>query len=89
MSDSEDLVRQQFGRHANAYATSAVHAQGESLARLTSLTQPQRDWIVLDVSTGAGHTALAFAPSGPQPPIWSFRNVERPTCDGGSAGSSR
>lgn len=62
MSDSEDLVRRQFGTHANAYATSAVHAQGESLARLTALTQPQRDWIVLDVSTGAGHTALAFAP---------------------------
>jgi SAM-dependent methyltransferase len=39
-----------------------VHAHGESLARLTVLTQPQRDWIVLDVSTGAGHTALAFAP---------------------------
>lgn len=62
MTDSRDLVRQQFGTHASAYATSAVHAQGESLARLTDLTQPQRDWIVLDVSTGAGHTALAFAP---------------------------
>ena len=61
MTDSRDLVKQQFGAHANAYATSAVHAQGESLARLTALTQPQRDWIVLDVSTGAGHTALAFA----------------------------
>jgi SAM-dependent methyltransferase len=60
--DSSDLVRHQFGTHAEAYATSIVHAQGESLARLTVLTQPQRDWIVLDVSTGAGHTALAFAP---------------------------
>lgn len=62
MTDSRDLVRQQFGAHANAYTTSLVHAQGESLARLTALTQPQREWIVLDVSTGVGHTALAFAP---------------------------
>ena len=42
--------------------TSTVHAQGESLARLVELTNPQPTWIVLDVSTGAGHTALAFAP---------------------------
>jgi ubiquinone/menaquinone biosynthesis C-methylase UbiE len=62
MTDSQDLVKRQFGMHASGYVTSTVHAQGESLARLTGLTQPQRDWIVLDVSTGAGHTALAFAP---------------------------
>lgn len=62
MADSRDLVLQQFGAHAVSYTTSPVHAKGESLARLTDLTQPQRDWIVLDVSTGAGHTALAFAP---------------------------
>ena len=62
MHESSDLVRQQFGAHARAYATSAVHAQGASLARLVELTQPQHNWTVLDVSTGAGHTALAFAP---------------------------
>lgn len=62
MADPQDLVKRQFGAHATGYVTSAVHAQGESLARLTDLTRPQRDWIVLDVSTGAGHTALAFAP---------------------------
>ena len=62
MTDSQDLVKRQFGVHATSYVTSTVHAQGESLARLTDLTQPQHDWLVLDVSTGAGHTALAFAP---------------------------
>jgi SAM-dependent methyltransferase len=62
MSESRDLVKKQFGAHAGDYVTSAVHAQGESLARLVELTQPQRDWLVLDVSTGAGHTALALAP---------------------------
>jgi ubiquinone/menaquinone biosynthesis C-methylase UbiE len=62
MDDSQKLIRRQFGAHADQYATSAIHAQGESLARLNELTQPKRDWRVLDVSTGAGHTALAFAP---------------------------
>jgi ubiquinone/menaquinone biosynthesis C-methylase UbiE len=62
MSDGGDLVRRQFGAHAADYVTSTVHAQGESLARLVELTNPQATWLVLDVSTGAGHTALAFAP---------------------------
>jgi ubiquinone/menaquinone biosynthesis C-methylase UbiE len=62
MDDTNRLIQQQFGAHANDYVTSAIHAQGESLARLVKLTQPQRNWRVLDVSTGAGHTALAFAP---------------------------
>lgn len=62
MDNSNNLVQQQFGAHAGEYTTSAIHAQGPSLARLLELTQPRRDWLVLDVSTGAGHTALAFAP---------------------------
>jgi len=62
MDDSQKLIQQQFGAHADQYATSQVHAKGESLARLRDLTRPKRDWRVLDVSTGAGHTALAFAP---------------------------
>ena len=62
MPDAGDLVRKQFGAYAADYVTSKVHAQGESLARLVELTNPQPTWVVLDVSTGAGHTALAFAP---------------------------
>jgi len=62
MADPNQLIQKQFGAHANEYTTSAVHAQGASLARLIELTQPQSHWHVLDVSTGAGHTALAFAP---------------------------
>lgn len=60
--DSKDLVKQQYGAHAQAYVTSAVHAKGESLKRLVELVQPQKDWQVLDISTGGGHTALTFAP---------------------------
>ncbi len=62
MEDNKNLVRQQFASHAQAYVKSPVHAQGRSLARLVELTNPQPDWRVLDVSTGGGHTALAFAP---------------------------
>lgn len=58
----KNLVRQQFGASAAAYVTSAVHAQGASLARLIELVQPQPTWEALDVATGAGHTALALAP---------------------------
>lgn len=57
-----NLVQQQFGKHAQAYATSHVHAKGASLKRVVELVQPQPDWQVLDIATGAGHTAFAFAP---------------------------
>lgn len=55
-------ARSQFGASAEAYATSDIHARGESLALLLELVKPGGDWRVLDVGTGAGHTALAFAP---------------------------
>src|SRR4029078_12698061 len=59
---NKSLVQQQFGAHAAAYATSTVHAKGASLSRLVELVQPKSTWQALDVATGAGHTALAFAP---------------------------
>ena len=62
MSDNRDLVKQQFGAHAQNYVTSAVHAAGESLDRMLELVQPQPAWRALDIATGGGHTALAFAP---------------------------
>jgi SAM-dependent methyltransferase len=59
---SNSLIQKQFGVAAADYAASAVHASGPSLARLVAMVQPKPDWRVLDVATGAGHTALAFAP---------------------------
>jgi SAM-dependent methyltransferase len=56
------LVQQQFGAHAAAYATSPVHAKGASLGRLVELVALQSHWQALDIATGAGHTAAAFAP---------------------------
>lgn len=60
--DVKHRVQQQFGAAASDYVTSDIHAQGESLAALLELTAPQPTWQVLDVATGAGHTALLFAP---------------------------
>ncbi len=55
-------IREQFGANAAAYTTSVVHAKGASLQRLVELARPQPDWQALDIATGTGHTALAFAP---------------------------
>jgi SAM-dependent methyltransferase len=56
------LVQSQFGANAANYLTSAVHAKGASLARLVQLVGAQSSWLCLDIATGAGHTAAAFAP---------------------------
>jgi len=62
MSDEQKAkVRAQFGPSAEGYATSEIHSKGESLAVLLELVNPQSEWHVLDVGTGAGHTALTFA----------------------------
>lgn len=62
-------VRREFGANAAAYVTSATHARGASLERLLALTAPQPDWRVLDIATGAGHTAFLFAPHVKQ--VWA------------------
>lgn len=59
---SKTLVQQQFGANAANYVSSPVHAKGASLQRLIDVVQPEQHWGALDVATGGGHTALAFAP---------------------------
>ncbi len=59
---SKTLAQEEFGRTAASYLTSAPHAKGRSLERLLALTSPQKTWRVLDVATGGGHVAYAFAP---------------------------
>ena len=62
MANAKDLVQQQFGANAANYVTSGVHAKGASLARLVEIVEPETNWDALDIATGGGHTALAFAP---------------------------
>ncbi|MBM4438848.1 MAG: class I SAM-dependent methyltransferase [Candidatus Rokubacteria bacterium] len=57
-------VQQQFGAVAAAYVTSAGHAGGDDLDTLLAWGRALAPARVLDVATGAGHTALAFAGLG-------------------------
>jgi SAM-dependent methyltransferase len=55
-------VRASFGPNAAHYTASPGHADREALARLVARLSPRPTDTVLDIGTGAGHTALAFAP---------------------------
>lgn len=57
---SQDAARN-FGAVAAAYATSSYHASGPDLQQLIAVAALQGHERVLDVGTGAGHTALAMA----------------------------
>ena len=62
MSDAHARrVQAQFGPSAAAYVTSAGHAGGDDLERLLAWGRACRPGRALDVATGGGHTALAFA----------------------------
>jgi len=62
MEAQHEKARQQFGAVAEKYVTSKVHAEGESLQLMVEMAKPRPTARVLDVGTGAGHTAFAFAP---------------------------
>lgn len=62
MSESQKLqVQAQFGPSARDYVTSPGHVGGEDLERLVAWGRRHSAQRVLDVATGGGHTALAFA----------------------------
>lgn len=55
-------VQEQFGATAAAYTTSTGHSDQAALSALVALVEPRSTDKALDIATGAGHTALAFAP---------------------------
>jgi ubiquinone/menaquinone biosynthesis C-methylase UbiE len=55
-------VQAQFGATAQAYSASAGHSDQTALKTLVTLAAPRPADTVLDIATGAGHTAIAFAP---------------------------
>jgi len=61
MKTPEQKAREIFGERAARYTTSAAHTDPQVLARVVELAGPQQEWLVLDVATGAGHTAFALA----------------------------
>jgi ubiquinone/menaquinone biosynthesis C-methylase UbiE len=60
--DSKALSQERYTQYAQGYVTSKAHARGAELERLVEVARPQPGWVVLDVATGGGHTALVFAP---------------------------
>jgi ubiquinone/menaquinone biosynthesis C-methylase UbiE len=55
-------VQEQFARNAEKYVTSPLHASGDDLAVLMSLSKADASMEVLDIATGGGHVANALAP---------------------------
>jgi ubiquinone/menaquinone biosynthesis C-methylase UbiE len=62
VSEQKQSVQTQFGARAEMYARSSVFATGDSLTEMIRVVQPRPTWEVLDVATGGGHCAFAFAP---------------------------
>lgn len=56
-----DKVDQQFGSQAGAYLTSAVHASGRDLERLSARLADFSDARLLDMGCGAGHASFIAA----------------------------
>jgi ubiquinone/menaquinone biosynthesis C-methylase UbiE len=63
--DRARRIQQQFGDSAAAYVTSAGHAGGDDLEHLLAWGRALAPRTVLDIATGGGHTALAFATIAP------------------------
>ncbi|MBZ0301699.1 MAG: class I SAM-dependent methyltransferase [Anaerolineae bacterium] len=62
MADIKQSVQSQFGRVAENYRTSAVHAAGTDLQRIVALVAAHPVERALDAGCGAGHTAAGIAP---------------------------
>jgi ubiquinone/menaquinone biosynthesis C-methylase UbiE len=56
------LVASQFGRRAEAYVASAVHAHGEDLDQLVEIVAARRVARGLDLGCGGGHVSFRVAP---------------------------
>jgi ubiquinone/menaquinone biosynthesis C-methylase UbiE len=67
MSSSEQIkhaVQRQFGAAADRYAVAKVHISGADLECLVAAAELSGGEQLLDVGSGAGHSALAFARAG-------------------------
>jgi ubiquinone/menaquinone biosynthesis C-methylase UbiE len=62
MMDIKKDVQQQFGKSAASYVTSPIHKDGSDLVQMVEMASVNGTEELLDVATGGGHTANAFAP---------------------------
>ncbi len=62
--DHKELVRREFTQQAHAYAANPSVANHTRLTRLVQAANSQHGQRVLDVATGPGYVAMAFAEAG-------------------------
>ena len=63
-SDHKEAVQREFTQQAQAYAANPSIADAARLTRLVQAAQPATGARVLDVATGPGYVAMAFAEAG-------------------------
>ncbi|MBB2482941.1 methyltransferase domain-containing protein [Bacillus sp. APMAM] len=61
MEQTKKDVRQQFGKSAQSYVESKQHKDGNDLQKLVGMASITGKEELLDIATGGGHTANAFA----------------------------
>lgn len=59
---AKEKVKEVFGRNAEKYRTSELHAKGDDLPLLVEWLEPGGAWSVLDIATGGGHVSKVLAP---------------------------
>lgn len=60
--DVKEKAKEIFGKNADKYVSSPIHAKGDDLPLLVNWLEPKSDWLVLDIATGGGHVSRALAP---------------------------
>ncbi|MGE8203927.1 class I SAM-dependent methyltransferase [Heyndrickxia sp. NPDC080065] len=60
--DIKKDVQKQFGRSADSYVVSDIHKKGKDLQKMIDIANLSGHEKMLDIATGGGHTANAFAP---------------------------
>jgi ubiquinone/menaquinone biosynthesis C-methylase UbiE len=60
--DIKKDVQQQFGKNATSYVSSPIHKDGKDLLMMVRMAEVNGQESLLDIATGGGHTANAFAP---------------------------
>jgi ubiquinone/menaquinone biosynthesis C-methylase UbiE len=57
----KDLVREEFTRQANDYAAAPMIRDADHIEKLVNIVAPRPEARVLEIATGPGHVAMAFA----------------------------
>jgi ubiquinone/menaquinone biosynthesis C-methylase UbiE len=61
IAQHKDKVREEFTRQANEYAAAPVIRDLDHIQKLINVVSPSADARVLEIATGPGHVAMAFA----------------------------